>query len=154
KIFQIPLALQPMSPEGYERLVRSLARVRRSPDVTGQSTKRNADAGADRTAPDSAPGMSSAPSQPSEPREPIVVFRQAVPGSVLRLDFCAGGGRLVLITTEGVWRWDRGRTGLTRELRELEERITTAASSPDGETVAVVSADGRVHAIDLRSREK
>ena len=151
KIFQIPLALQPMSPEGYQRLVGSLAGVRRPPDVTGQSTKRNEDAGADRTAHDSAPGVSSAPSQPSEPREPIVVFREAVAGSVLRLDFCVGGGRLVLITTEGVWRWDRGRTGLTRE---LEERITAAASSPDGETVAVVSADGLVHAIDLRSREK
>jgi hypothetical protein len=151
KIFQIPLALQPMSAAGYQRLVGSFAPVRRSLSATGRDSDLNENTDTDRTTSDSAPGMSSAPSQPSEPSEPIVVFREAVAGSVLRLGFCVGGGRLVVITTEGVWRWDRGRTGLTKE---LEEPIAVAASSPDGETVAVVSADGLVHVIDLRDRER
>jgi hypothetical protein len=78
---------------------------------------------------------------------PLAVFRERIPGAVLQLRFCVGGGRLVVVTTEEVGRWDRGRTRLTRE---LYQPITVAAISLDGEVVAVEAA-GLVHVIDLRT---
>jgi WD40 repeat protein len=66
---------------------------------------------------------------------------------VLGVAFAARGGELLSVDHDGVvCRWDLARGSLVGQ-RELGAVITSAASSPDGRSLACGGFDGRVHVL-------
>ena len=113
KIFQIPLTLRPMSSDGFGRLVDSLTTVRPAAAeavMAGQLTSTVTAAAQEATATlDTTSGSKVAP---IDPVAPLSVFEESVAGELLLVNFDSTGRRLAVVTTNGVWLWERGRDRL------------------------------------------
>ena len=166
KIFQIPLVLKPMSKPGYENLMKSIAPTKaldagaiaeppadEAPSTDPQGAPGHIDADpASAVPPDGSSPSAPVPSVAATPLTPTSVFSSAVDGQLLDLAFSADGTRVVIATTAGAWRWDRGRQTLTPV---RADPLRAAAVSGDGGVIALVGSDVReVRTLDLRTGEQ
>lgn len=149
KIFQIPLALRPMSDGGYRALVKNLMPVR-SDMAEGESDPARQDGTA---APASDPrddmaGDTAAPDLQAGPSTLLTArkMRQfAVEGDTLATRFAVDGKRLVVVTSAGIWVWNQGATG---DSRYATARIQNVHFSPDGGQLLYETSDDWV-VVDL-----
>jgi Domain of unknown function (DUF4062)/KAP family P-loop domain len=123
KIFQVPLALQPMTDDGYRALVRDLlpARIDDAPgDPEDASTPEVFAVSAAGVA---APG----PALAEEPRRAREVRRFSVGGQPLALRFVLGGRRLAMATDQGMWIWSLGDRSPRRVVSAPLRRVAFSA---------------------------
>jgi hypothetical protein len=144
KIFQIPLALRPMSDGGYRALVKNLMPV--CSDTEGESSPARHD---DAAAPASdsrndaaVPVFQAAPPTLLMVRE---VRQFAVEGDTLAIRFAVDGKRLIVVTSAGIWVWNQGATG---DSRYATAQIQDVHFSPDGGQLLYETSEDWV-AVDL-----
>ena len=140
KIFQIPLSLRPMSDDGYRALVKNLMPVR-TPATGSTPSAHSPPQPAERPGEgktDSAAPLRSMP----QPRE-VRCF--AVEGEPCAARFAVGGRRLVIVTDVGIWVWNQGATGASRE---VSAPLRNARFSVDGEQL-VYDTNDEWHTLEL-----
>jgi hypothetical protein len=150
KIFQLPLALSPMTDAGYRRLVADMVPIAQPLATTARpmtpgTPPDQGSGGGSAEPPRDGPPPEAVPKEDKAPVRPDVVRTFELTGEALALWFTSDGRRLLVATTTGFWGRHRG----TDSLRQLwQGPISSVSLSVDGTRAAWVSTGG-VHVADF-----